>query len=172
MATYPVDIPALPPLASGADDNPAPANSHGDRLDDSHVAAAKTQHTGVPLWAVTMEQKLQLQINTLQDTLQSLQQQMQQNFQRVRREIKQESQRSMNRSRVHTYQQIEMVVRVDDGQMPNQQEPSIWFPKDQNELIDVAEHQISALLEFYGQDPGGTRTEKEDRLKEFLGVVL
>jgi hypothetical protein len=171
MATYPVDIPALPPLASGADDNPAPAISHGDRLDDSHVAAAKIQHTGDPLWAVTMEQKLQLQINTLQDTLQTLLQQ-QQNFQRVHLEIEQEILRSMNRSRTHNAQRIAMLVRVDDGQMPNQQEPSIWFPKDQNEFRDVAEHRVSALLEFYGQDLGGTRTEKEDRLKEFLGVVL
>jgi glycerol-3-phosphate cytidylyltransferase-like family protein len=43
MATYPVDIPSLPPLASGFNDNPAPPIAQGDVLQNDHVTAARIQ---------------------------------------------------------------------------------------------------------------------------------
>jgi hypothetical protein len=44
MATYPIDIPALPPLDSGVNDNPAAAIVQGELVHGGHVAAAADQH--------------------------------------------------------------------------------------------------------------------------------
>jgi hypothetical protein len=247
MATYPVDIPALPPLASGTNDNPAPAIFEGDPLEEGHVATATIQHQtrkllleaspllatqeevvaskgrkhsvesanfdkGAPLWAENLQQNLQEQMAAMQQNLQNMegqmtkmlqnmegqmtkmqqnlegrftkmlqnlegqlngfQQQRQQGFQLIIREIQQESQRSMNRSRQSTEESIDVLVRVEDGQFPDQQDPAIWFPIDQNILTEATVIQLDALLGFYHQNVTGTRAEKVNRLKRFLGVTL
>jgi hypothetical protein len=252
MPNYPIDIPALAPLASGADDNPAPAISQGDLVQEADVIAAGIQHrnrkngrtnvpplategeilasqkrkhdiqavnfqaeAGVPLWAQVIQQTLhnveqqsQQQQETLQNVehqsqqqqetlhnvehqsqqqqqvLQNLQQQMvamqqqshqqqqqsQQNFELIRREIQQESQRSMNRSIKSNSDPIQMLVRVNDGQTPGQQIPAVWFPTDQNAIMDATDNQLSALLEFYDQHPIGTMQNNRNQLKRFLGL--
>jgi uncharacterized phage infection (PIP) family protein YhgE len=106
----------------------------------------------VPLWARTIHQTLQQQqqtlqsvqqqVNALQQQVNALHQQMntmeqesQKNLERMSRENLQERQRLMNRSRLITAAPIEMVIRLDDGQMPDQQNPAIWFPADQNKSV-------------------------------------
>ena len=44
MATYPINIPPLPPLISGVPDNPANGISIGDQIRDEDVIAATLQH--------------------------------------------------------------------------------------------------------------------------------
>jgi hypothetical protein len=52
MATYQSDIPALDPLASGYNDNPANGIVAGDALNDADVVAATRQHKNRKLLAV------------------------------------------------------------------------------------------------------------------------
>jgi exonuclease VII large subunit len=111
-------------------------------------------------------------LQNVQQQLNTLQQQTQQYFQQLIRQNQQESQRSMNRARKISEEPIEMLVRVDDGQMPAQQDPAIWFPTEQNDLMNATGNQFSDLLAFYGLDPDGTMTDKQNRLKRFLGVTL
>jgi hypothetical protein len=221
MATYPDGIPALPPLASGIDDEPAPAILQGDLVQGGHVTAAMIQHqnrkvlraripqwvtedeilaskhrkyhvqgvnfdpAGVPHWALAIQQTLQnvqQTVDNVQQTVHNVQQQtndiqdqqqeQQQHLERMNREIQQERQRSMNRSRKINEQPIEMLVRVDDGQMPDQQDPPVWFPIDQNNLMNATSNQLSALLIFYGQGPAIHKQDKQNQLKRFLGVTL
>jgi hypothetical protein len=61
------------------------------------------------------------------------------------------------------------VIRLDDGQIPG---PLIWFPLNESSLMNATVAQLTDLLGFYGHDPHGTKVEKQDRLKEFLGVTL
>jgi hypothetical protein len=193
MATYPDGIPALPPLASGIDDEPAPAILQGDLVQGGHVTAAMIQHQNrkvlrarIPQWVTEDEilaskhRKYHVQgVNfdpagvphwalAIQQTLQNVQQ----TVERMNREIQQERQRSMNRSRKINEQPIEMLVRVDDGQMPDQQDPPVWFPIDQNNLMNATSNQLSALLIFYGQGPAIHKQDKQNQLKRFLGVTL
>ena len=42
--TYTMSHPALDPLASQMDDNPAAAIQHGDSINDEHILAARRQH--------------------------------------------------------------------------------------------------------------------------------
>jgi hypothetical protein len=200
MASYPIDISPLQPFASGVAENQATPILQGVHLDDNRVIAASAQHQkrnlllqcdpplltqvevlasmrrkqkvesanslgeGVPIWAQTMQQ----QMVDLQQQMVSVQQQFQQNFQHISREIQRESQRSINRSR----KSIEMVVRVDDGQMPSEQDPPIWFPTNYDDLMAATGDELSALLQFYGQDCNETMLARKARLKHFLGVTL
>jgi hypothetical protein len=228
MATYPVDIPALAPLASGADDTAAPPISQGDPLDNGHVVAATFQHQNrkklyamsprratqndvvaskhrkhlvesanfdggaAPAWAVIMQQNLenlQQQMTALTASQQNLQQQMtamQQNLNlqhqeslltwqqqmQLFRSMSRDIQKSMNRSRRNTEEPIEVLIRVEDGQLPTNQNPEIWFPAKQSDLLYASVPQLSALLVFYGQDATGETAVLLSRLKGFLGVTL
>jgi outer membrane protein OmpA-like peptidoglycan-associated protein len=143
--------------------------------EDEVVASKRRKHdvdsanyvgTALPLWAHNLQQALQQQMTAMQ---QALQQEMQQNVQRITRVILQESQRSINRSRHSNAKRIERVIRVDDGQIPG---PHIWFPLNESSLMNATEAQLSDLLGFYNQNPHGAKVERQDRLKEFLGVTL
>jgi hypothetical protein len=52
------------------------------------------------------------------------------------------------------------LVRVEDGQFPDQQDPAIWFPNNQNILTRATVVQLKALLGFYHLNVAGTRAEK------------
>lgn len=200
MATYSTAIPALDPLASGNYDKPAAGIAKGEPLQDAHVAAAAQQHKTrkalaknnpqfvtedelvaskrrkhlvesanfdgpVPLWGLQMQQTVQ--------QMQEQMQQMQQKMEKMQRQIHQESQRCMNRSRRYTRSPIEALIRLEDGQCPDQQAPNgVWFPADQNELFDADANRINALLEFYSLGAYGTQDEKMARLDQFLGVII
>jgi hypothetical protein len=177
MATYPVDIAALPPLASRVDDNPAPPIAQGDLLHLDHVNLAEAQFQNrrrlfkcIPPLAtqdeVLASKRRKHDVESVNFVgvdvplwAVALQQQManmatqQQNMERM---IRQESQRSINRSRKSTSEPIEMVVRLNDVQFPNH----IWFPNDQDALMLAPANRINPLLEFYDLDLIGTLTEK------------
>jgi TolA-binding protein len=215
MATYPVDIPSLPPLASRANDNPAPPITRGELLQDNHVTAARAQHkfrkrlsecnpplatqdevvaskrrkhnvesanfvgASVPLWAhnlqqqiiANMQQKMANMQEGLQEQIANMQQQTNQRMDRLQWQVQQESQKSINRSRRSPDEKIEMVVR-DDGEMPDEQNPPIWFPNDHDDITLATGVEVSSLLAFYSLDPDGPATEKKIRLRRFLGVIL
>jgi hypothetical protein len=52
----------------------------------------------------------------------------------------------MNRSRTNNANRIDMVVRVNDGRIPNQNDPVIWFPTGQNDITSVTHFQLFADL--------------------------
>jgi hypothetical protein len=62
----------------------------------------------------------------------------------------------MNRSRKTTAESIEVLVRVDDGQFPDQHDPAVWFPIDQNFINEATVIQLNELLGFYRQNVTGT----------------
>ncbi len=103
---------------------------------------------------------------------QNLQQQIANMQQQMTHRMDQESQKSINRSRKSPEEQIEMVIRVEDGQMPNQQNPPIWFPNEHDDITLATGVQVSALLAFYGQAVNGTVAERKIRLRRFLGVII
>ena len=81
----------------------------------------------------------------------------------------------MNRSRRYNKDPIEDLIRLDDGLCPTTGGATqIWFPVDQNELSHTSDERLDALLHFYGlpNDDDGNRTQKEERLKRFLGVIM
>ena len=142
----------------------------------------------VPPWVQQMQDQLQ-QHGTQMQQLLNIQQQshesqlnmqqqtddMQLRMGRMERQLLQESQRSMNRSRRYNKDPIEDLIRLDDGLRPTTGGATqIWFPADQNELSHTSDERLDALLHFYGlpNDDDGNRTQKEERLKRFLGVIM
>jgi hypothetical protein len=111
-----------------------------------------------------MQQNLNLQH---QESLLTWQQQMQ-----LFRSMSRDIQKSMNRSRRNTEEPIEVLIRVEDGQLRTNQNPEIWFPAKQSDLLYASVPQLSALLVFYGQDATGETAVLLSRLKGFLGVTL
>jgi hypothetical protein len=55
---------------------------------------------------------------------------------------------------------MEVLVRVEDGQFPDQQDPAIWFPNNRNILTRATVFQLKALLGFYHLNVAGTRAEQ------------
>jgi hypothetical protein len=108
----------------------------------------------------------------LQQQMTNMQQESQQSFQLITREIQRENQRSINRSIKSNVDPLEKVVRVDDGRMPNETDPPIWFPTNYEDLMAANGDDISDLLHFYGQDRHGLLPARKTRLKRFLGVNL
>ena len=198
MGTYVTNIPQLDVLASGIDDNAAAAIQMGDNLDAAHVGAAIVQHKNrkrlatmnppmalpeevvqskrrkhkvesanfdgpTPLWA----QQMQQQMTQLQ---QQMEQQMTQLQQQMERRIDRESQRSMNRSRRNTGEEIQPVIRLNDGQTPT--DHNVYFPENQVALEALTGAHVVALLNFYGLDVNGNIRARKDRLMRHLGVTL
>jgi hypothetical protein len=187
MGTYVTDIPQLDVLASGIDDNAAAAIQIGDNLDEAHVSAATLQHknrkrlaTTNPPMALPEEvvqskrRKHQVESANFDGPTplwaQQMQQQMTQLQQQLERRIDRESQRSMNRSRRNNREEIQPVIRLNDGQTPT--DHNIHFPENQVALEDLTGPHVVALLNFYGLDVNGNIRAKKDRLMRHLGVTL
>ena len=187
MGTYVTNIPQLDVLASGIDDNAAAAIQMGDNLDAAHVGAAIVQHKNRKRLA-TMNPPMALPEEVVQSKrrkhkvesanfdgptplwAQQMQQQMTQLQQQMERRIDRESQRSMNRSRRNTGEEIQPVIRLDDGQTPT--DHNVYFPENQVALEALTGAHVVALLNFYGLDVNGNIRARKDRLMRHLGVTL
>jgi len=76
----------------------------------------------------------------------------------------------MNRSRKWVADSIAQLVRENDGLYPRDQ--NVWFPTDQEALMNATLADMNPLLEFYRLETGGKSAEKCQRLKQFLQVIL
>ena len=194
---YANNIPALPPLAAGVDDGPAPAIAQGEPLAFQDVTAAHRQHrnrkrlakndpalvTGDELVASKRRKHTvqssnfdgptpawAQQMQATQREMQASQREIIDTLQMVTRRQNEEAQRGMNRSRRHPTDHIVPLVRLLDGDEPNADRHGLWFPQNQVQLLDATGPHLTALLEFYNLDVRGVRGDKKNRLMAHLGV--
>jgi hypothetical protein len=192
-AQYEMPVGALPALATGTNDNPAPAIAMGDATSVQHVVAARLQHENrkrlaglnPPLAAedeVVASKRRKHFVQSanfdgpvpawalqMQQQMQQMQQQLQQQLQQMDRRIQQESDRSMNRSLRTTLQPMVRVIRLVDGNPPP---AASWFPAHYHDLHHATQAQITALLGFYQLPVVGNLEVKRERLQAHLGVFL
>eukprot|EP00977_Amphora_coffeiformis_P020548 scaffold8371_cov199-Amphora_coffeaeformis.AAC.1 len=141
--------------------------------DDEVVNSKRRKHQvesanfdgAAPLWG----QQMQHQMQQMQHQMQQMQHQMQQMQETLERKITIESERNMNRSRRSTSDPIAKLIRVNDGQYPQDND---WPFANQNELESATGNRIHPLLVFYGLPVTGSLVERKGRLKMHLGVVL
>ena len=189
---YVNDIPALPPLASGVDDSSAPGITEGEPLAFRDVTAALLQHQNrkrlavcVPILATEDElvaskrRKLTVQSSNFDGPVPAWAQQMMAAVQEMREDLHQltrrydeEKARTMNRSQRRTTDPIEPLLRLVDGDTPNNgRHPQLWFPQNQEDLLVAAPARVNALLRFYNLGDEGNNAEKKFRLMKHLGVI-
>jgi hypothetical protein len=193
---YANNIPALPPLAAGVDDGPAPAIAQGEPLAFQDVTAAHRQHrnrkrlakndpalvTGDELVA-SKRRKHTVQSSNFDGPTPAWAKQMEANMERrfeqvsrrfdlLSRRLDLENERGMNRSRRSATDRIVSVLRMEDGMKPNVAPFRLWFPRNQAALVGADEVRLNALLDFYGLGQEGNDMEKKLRLMSHLGVIV
>jgi hypothetical protein len=136
------------------------------------VESSNFEEGAVPVWAAQLQQQMQAMQNQMQNQMQAMQNQMQAMQNQTDRRIDQESQRSMNRSLRDNQDPVEPLIRLADGEFPNNAAYALWFPANNGALYGATGLQMDPLLAFYGLPTDGSVEVRRRRLRRFLGITL